>query len=181
MNKTLLLVLAAVLVAALAAFIFLSQQTFVVELSQADLQEHLDSGFPLKKSILIFSVNLTEPRVTLEDGSDRIRFTVNVGTNIQVEGLTPKGTGTIETSLRYSNERGELYMSKPDVALQLEGMKKETIDKMNEIANVLIREFAAKHPVYRLKEADFKQNLARAVLKDVKVEGGALKIYLGLH
>jgi hypothetical protein len=52
---------------------------------------------------------------------------------------------------------------------------------MNEIANVLLREFAAEQPLYRLKEADLKQSVAKAVLKDVRVEGGVMKIHLGLN
>jgi hypothetical protein len=32
----------------------------------------------------------------------------------------------------------------------------------------------------RLKDDDIKQNVARMVLKDIKVESGVLKLYLGL-
>lgn len=180
MKKNLLPALAAVAVVAVAALIFFSRQTYVVELSRANLQEHPDRGFPPKKGVLIFTVELTEPKVTPRDGSDTIHFSVNVGTNIRIEGLTPKGTAAIETKIRYVPEAGEFYMSDPDVALNLDVMKRETLEKMNEVANLLIREHAAEHPFYRLKESDLKQNVARAVLKDVKVENGVPKLHLAL-
>jgi len=181
MKKSLLFLLAGILVLALAGIFFLSRQTYVVELSQEELQEHLDKGFPLKKGVLVFNLQLTDPKVTLRNGSDRINFSVNIGTNIRIEGITPEGTAEVETSLRYVPEQGEFYMSQPDVVLHLDDMRSEHLGKMNDIANVLLKEFAAQHPLYRLKEGDLKGSVARAVLKDVKVGDGALKIHLGLH
>lgn len=59
MKKNLLPALAAAAVVAVGALIFFSRQTYVVELSQADLQEHLDRGFSLKKGVLKLHPALT--------------------------------------------------------------------------------------------------------------------------
>jgi len=181
MKKPILFVLAGILALTLAGIFFLSRQTYVVELSQEELQRHLEKGFPLTKGVLVFNLQLTDPKVALRDGSDRIHFSVKVGTNLRIQGITPEGTAEVETGLRYEPERGELYMSQPDVILHLDAMKSEHLERMNEIANVLLREFAAEQPLYRLKEADLKQSVAKAVLKDVRVEGGVMKIHLGLN
>ena len=71
-------------------------------------------------------------------------------------------------------------MSDPDLSLRLDGLSPDKTGKTNEVANILVKEYAAAYPVYRLKESDVKQNVARMVLRDVKVESGALKLYLGL-
>lgn len=181
MNRSLLFVLAGILALTLAGFFFLSRQTYVIELSQEELQAHLDKGFPLKKGVLIFNLQLTDPKVTLKNGSDRIHFSMNVGTNIRIDGITPKGTAAVVTRLRYVPEQGEFYLSDPEVALHLDSMTGDNLVKMNEIANVLLKEFSAQRPLYRLKDSDLKQGVARAILKDVRVEGGALKIHLGLN
>ena len=106
---------------------------------------------------------------------------MKIDTSIRIDGVTPRGTATVETKLRYVPERGEFYMSDPDVGLDLDSMTGENLEKINEIANVLVKEFSAQRPLYRLEESDLKQNVARAVLRDVRVEGGVLKIHLGLN
>jgi hypothetical protein len=181
MKKSQLFVLAGIFALSLAALFLLSRQTYVVELSQEQLQDKLEKGFPLKKGVLVFNLELTDPKVTLRDGSDRIHFSVNVGTNIRIDGVTPRGTAAVATRLRYVPDRGEFYMSDPDAVLDLESMTGENLEKINEIANVLLKEFSAQRPLYRLEESDLKENVARAVLRDVRVEGGVLKIHLGLN
>ena len=52
MKKGLLFALAAAAPVAVVVAIFLSGQTVVVELNEAELQEHLDSGFPIEKGVL---------------------------------------------------------------------------------------------------------------------------------
>jgi hypothetical protein len=181
MKKPLLFVLAGILALSLAAIFLLSRQTYVVELSQEQLQEHLEKGFPLEKGVLVFTLQLTDPKVTLRNGSDRIHFSMKIDTGIRIDGVTPRGTAAVETKLRYVPDRGEFYMSDPDVVLDLDSMTGGNLEKINEIANVLVKEFSEQHPLYRLQESDLKQNVARAVVRDIRVEGGALKIHLGLN
>jgi hypothetical protein len=181
MKKAIFIIAAAAVLAILASVAFLSRQTYVVELTQEQLQEQLDRGFPLEKGLLILKVRLSNPKVALKNGSDRIHFSVDAGTDIQIEGLTPRGTGTIATRIRYSPEEGAFYMSDPDLSLRVDGMKAEKTDTISEVANILIKEYAAAYPVYRLKDDDVKQNVARMVLKDVKVESGVLRLCLGLQ
>ena len=180
MKKGLLAALAAIVVAALAALLFLSRQTYVVELTEADLQAHLDQGFPLEKGVLIFSLQLRNPKVTLRDGSDRIHFRVDVGTSVRIDGVIPEGTAEVASPLRYVPEKGDLYLSDPDVVLHLDALEGDRLARVNEIANLLLKDFAARRPVYRLTDEDLKQSVARAVLRDVRVEGGVLQIHLGL-
>ena len=178
--RRIVILAAAVAFIGLGVFTLVSRRTFVIELTQSDIQAHLDKGFPLEKGVLIFSVKLSNPKVDLTGGSDRIGFRVDVGSTLHIDGITPKGTGTILTRIRYSSDSGEFFMSDPDLELELEGVKEEKVRTVNEAANILVKEFAEKYPIYRLKETDVRQSLARTFLKDVKVEDGVLKIYLGL-
>ena len=176
---------AAVLLAILAVAGFIAYQalkgkTILIALTQSEIQAALDKRFPVEKGALIFKVRFSDPVVRLRHGSEKIHFEVSAGTNFTVADLTPEGRGLIEAGIGYRPEEGEFILLDPELDLQIKGLSEEKNRKIVEVSNLILSSYVSEFPVYRLSRADVKQNMARLVLRDVRVDSGVLKITLGL-
>lgn len=175
-------ILLAVLTAAaiVAVSFFMGGQGYVIAMTQSEIQSVLDERFPAGKSALIFTVTFQDPKVRLEHGSDRIRFEITARTNFKVNDVHPEGRGTIESEIGYNPGKGEFYLREPVLELEIGGLDRKQTLLVNEAANTILESHISRYPIYRLKKTSLKENMARLVLRDVRVEGGLLKITLGL-
>jgi hypothetical protein len=81
--------------------------------------------------------------------------------------------------IRY--EKGAFYMDSlklVDITMNEKEFSSE--GKLQKIIINLIKNYLDSFPVYRLKQSDFKQEIARLFLKDIVVEGDSLKVIIGL-
>jgi hypothetical protein len=179
LNKTLLAAVVMVVLCALKCSI--TREGIVVELTPGEIQERLDKAFPISQTyLMVFDLTLSDPEVSLTEGSDRIGFGLSAKTNVRVDGEDVTGRAHMTTGIEYDPKRGALLLADPRVeALKLSMLPEKYEDEVLAAANIAAKKFLREYEVYRLDEADFKQALAKMVLKDVVVRDGVLKMIFG--
>ena len=154
---------------------------YVVELSQAQLQQRVDARFPIEKKSIFLETELRNPKVFLMEESERIGLTVEVG--IQVIGIADEfmGMGTISSGISYSPEKGEFYLLEPKFEeLEIGVLPSQYVEKAIGILNFAAGEFLDNYPIYELNKSDLKQQAVRLVLKDITISDGVVKLFLDL-
>lgn len=178
------LVGAPLLMLVLVAAYFLRGETYVVQLTEQQIQEKLDARFPMEKRYLpVLALTLSEPKVELIEGSDRVSFGMKAVVNVRFAGQAKPlgGTGTVTTGLRYNPDDYSFYFDSPTVdELVVQGIPVEYVDHVNTLASQLARDRISRTPVYTLQRTDLRQLAASLVLKEVTVRDGRLVITLGI-
>jgi hypothetical protein len=159
----------------------LSQEGIVVELTPEQIQEKLDSKFPIsKRYLLVLNLTLADPRVALTEGSDRVGFGITATTNVRVNENDLTGDAYVTSRIRYYPEEGSLRLVDPRVEeFTISLLPPEYEDEVLAAADLATQEILTDYELYRLDQADFKQRIAKLVIRDVVVQGGRLRITLG--
>jgi hypothetical protein len=155
---------------------------FVIEITEEQIQEKLDAQFPISEEyLLIFRLTLADPEVALEEGSDRIGLGVSAFTNVRVDDEELTGQANIATKIRYNPQKGSLHLVDPQVEnLTISLLPEKYEDAVMLAAGVSTNKFLDDYEIYRLDQSDFKQRMAKLVLKDVVVKDGVLRVTLSL-
>jgi hypothetical protein len=174
-----------VLVVAVAGtYYYFSGREYVFRFTEAQLQEQLDQQLPLTRSyFLIFQVTLDNPRVSLTDGSNRVRAGLDIVLNAKAGGESRPLGGTIDVTggVKYVAAKGEFFLTDPVIErLELQGVSPKYAGSVRAVMTKAIAEYYSTHPIYSLKATDVNQAAARLVLKDVVVQGQTLVVTLGV-
>jgi hypothetical protein len=153
----------------------------VIAISAEQIQKRLDKKFPIKKKYLVvLELTLADPVVALTEGSDRVGFGVSAETNVIVNAEDLEGQAHMTSAIRYNREDGALLLADPRVErLTISLLPEKYEDGVREAASLAAHEFLDEYEIYRLDQSDFKQKIAKFVIKDVVVEDGMLKIAFG--
>jgi len=173
----------ALVLVAVVAFYYIHGNEYVYVISEKVLQERFAASFPVTKSYLIFRVTLDNPRVSLQDGSDRIDAGIDSVVNIRVgQQMTPLG-GTLDVSsgVRYVAASGEFFLTDPIIRqLAVQGVPDRYIKTVKEIMTKALTDYYATHPIYTLSAIDAKHMVIRLALKRVIVKDRQLVVTLGI-
>jgi hypothetical protein len=165
--------LALVSVAACAA------PTITIVRTQPEVQQAVAKHFPISVSKLLASVVLTDPVVILRDGDDRLGLDLNVAVKLPA---VPAYSGRVGVLARpfYDPAEKAFYLRDPSVErLDLPGLAGDRRAAVSAAISALAGPALAKVPVYRLEGRNFKEVTAEHFLKEVRVEGGRLRLTLG--
>ena len=156
---------------------------FEIIIEKSQIQEAANSKLPFEKTyFLIFQAAIDSAQVILEDESDRIGIDSAVKLNVVLNDNKEKlgcdliGSGKI----RYENQDSSFYLDDLNIDnLSIQGIPEKYHQKVSAIAALLLKDHFARKPIYKLNQGSLKIQLARAVLKDVKIVNGKLYVYLG--
>ena len=166
------------------AYYYFSGKEYVVRIPESQIEEALEKKLPLTKTYLfIIDVTLKNPRVDLENGSDRVAGGMDVVFNIKVNGNPKPFGGGIDLSgnVSYSPEGGEFYLLDPVIEhFSVQGIAEGIQPRVNKAIAKALSDYFNSNPIYTLKRSDIKQAAAYAVLKGVVVEGNDLVVILGI-
>jgi hypothetical protein len=184
MKKTAIVVGVLVTVLLVGGYLYISGKEYVLRFSEAEIEETLANKLPMTKTYLfIIQVTLDNPRVLLENGSNRVNAGLDVKLNVTINDSTEPLGGSIDVSggVRYLPEEGQFFLSEPIVEqIRVQGVSPVHTDKVNVALTKALAEFYAERPIYTLSDFDAKQVAVQMVLKNVIVENKELVITLGI-
>lgn len=152
-----------------------NKSPLVINLSQEKIQKVLDKKFPYKKSTILAKVELTNPVVTIKN--DKI-FT-NVSFNGSALNKVVRGQVSVSGRVAYKQKKKAFYLKDFEIInVTVENVKESKKDKVVGVVKTITSGYFASFPVYKLKKKNYKQNIARMLLKDVKTEGNNLVVKL---
>jgi hypothetical protein len=180
--KKLLILIIGVLLFGAVAFYFLRQQELVVTVTQEEIQAQLDEVFPVERGYLVvLSVRLSDPRVTLVEGSDRIHYEMVAGAALQPLGRQWTGRGQVSGRLRYAPETRQLFLDEAVVEdLEVPGVPAEYRARVRQVVSVAAGEAIEGRPIYTLDEETLARLPGPLVLRGVEVVDGRVEVTLGL-
>lgn len=183
-KKILVASLISLLLIITAGYLYFINKDYVITITDSQIQEKLAEKFPLTKTYLfIIDVTLTNPRVELKNGSDRVNAGLDLQLNIKVNDSSEPLGGSVDVSsgIIYQPEQGAFYLADPVIdELTVQGIPVQYIEKVTTALTKALTKYYDSHPIYKLKASDAKQMAARLVLQDVVVADKALKVTLGL-
>jgi hypothetical protein len=153
--------------------------TYTIRLSGADLQQSLNRKLPTSKSKFMIRATVQSLEVELVEGADRIRLRPQVELSIAGQGALT-GRALVEGQIHYAPDTGEFFLDSPKVVeVTIAGIPESMRSVAGELIAMCGEAYLTTTPVYRLKQGDFKQSLARMFLKSVQVHDSQLQVVIG--
>lgn len=184
MKKKLIATLVILALLLASAYWYFKGKTYVVTIPEAEIQQKLDAKLPLTKSyFLLLQITLDNPRVHLENGTDRINAGLDIVLNLKVDNNPKPLGGSVDVSggIRYVASRGEFFLTEPDIEqLRIQGIPDKYLAKAEQAITKALAHYYQDNPIYTLQRTNLKQAAARLVLQEVIVENKALVITLGI-
>jgi len=167
----------------------LYQFGYEMKISEIELQQKINAKLPFSKNYYaLFKVTLEEADVKLMQDRVRIQF------DARLEPLNPNsllnrllhrtkqslisGSVDITASPDYQPETGQVFLSGVKVLkLDIKGVRDSR--KFEQSVQNLVTDYLATHPVYTLKNNNFKRMFAKLFLKHVVVKDKALMLVFG--
>lgn len=180
--KKVLLILILFLAGLAVAFYYLRQQEFVVVVTEAALQERIEEVFPVEKQYLVLvTLHLSDPRVQLKEGADRIHYGMQARVTIPAVGMNLSGTGEVSGRLRYDRETRGLYLHDSVVEeISIAGVPSNYRRALHEVADLIARQHLDRHAVYTVDRGLVARLPAAVALRDVRVADGQVHAVFGL-
>ncbi len=173
-----------VVLAGIGAYFYFSERGYVVRITEAQIREKLESKLPLtKRYLFIIELTLNHPRISLENGSSRVKAGLDVQLNIKIEKNPKPLSGTIDVSsgVDYRTETGQFFLTNPKIEkLLIQGIPEKYQETVSQAIAIAVMEYFRKHPIYTLRDTNLKQTAIRMTLKNVAIKDRELVLTLGI-
>ena len=153
--------------------------SYTISLSASDIQQTLQRKLPISKSKLLVTATVRALDVELMESGNRILLRPEVDLSIVGQSAL-RGRAVVAGQIRYAPETGEFFFDQPTVAeVVIEGLPATLRAPAEEVIARCAEGYLSSAPVFQLKQSDFKQSLAKLVLKSVQTRHGRLEIVIG--
>ena len=152
--------------------------SYTKEFTEAEIQEKVSAMMPLEKKKFFVTVIFTNPIVDLLETNNKIGIISDI--NVKAPGgIKGNGKAHITGSLSYDNKKGEFYLKNPILnELTVENLPEKHMPTVKNIAQLALEKVTAVKPIYKLKDNNLKQKLAKSLIKSIKVEKEKLIVEL---
>lgn len=154
--------------------------SYTMEITQAELQQQLETMMPIQHREALLSINLRNPLVGFVPETHKISLQSLVETtafgNLQANAVIQ-----LAGNIVYRADEGAFYLRNIEV-LHLEStqIQQQHVTTVKRISTQALNQLLLEQPVYTLQDANTRERLAKAVLKDVTVQGNKLVLTLGM-
>lgn len=164
--------------------------TKTLTFTRDEIQSKVEEKFPIKRSAAVVELELTNPGIVLEDGSDLIGLKADaearlpgsgIGGLIGLGGEGYDGTIYIEGDVDYDPDEGTFYFTHGKVKeLKIASIPDELSQPVTKLADAAANNNLSKVPLFTLNTKDMKEKAAKFLLKKVRVKNGKLEVIVGL-
>jgi len=161
-------------------------------ISAGQINSALEKKFPVEKTHLkIIHTVLDQPRVILKEGEDKVQIEatahvsakpIEVGSFQFGTNKTYSATVRIQGAISLEAAEGKFFFTEAElVSVDSEKKVPEKLrEPLRKAVSLIAKETFKRVPVYTLKEGERSQNLAKMMLKDVRVENGQVALTIQL-
>jgi len=145
-----------------------------------ELEQKIEKQFPITRKGTLAKVELNHPNVSLHKDTQRIGLRVDIKIAPPL-GKKYSGQMEFDAGVQYRPERGEFFLVDSRVRhFQLDDVPKAYQNMVRGLANETLKRYLDELPIYTLDENDFKESLAKLVLKSLVIKEGNLVLEIGL-
>jgi len=154
--------------------------SYTIRFTAAEIQQSLNRKLPISKSKFLVRATLQSLEVALMEGPDRILLRPQLEVSIAGQSALT-GRALVEGQIRYAPGSGEFFFDASKVVeVNVGGIPESMRQHAEDLIAMCAEAYLTITPVYRLKQTEFKQSLARMFLKSVKVRDGQLQVVIGI-
>jgi hypothetical protein len=151
---------------------------YTLNLTAAEIETVARAYFPQRQEGVFGRITLSDPKVVLEDGSERLGLGVKVKAELP-GGLTAYADALVDGEVAWDPAKREFHLREPRVRrLDAEGLQEPYASLVAEGVNALAQETLPVIVLYRVP-ADAAGAEALKALKRVAVKDGRLRVELG--
>ena len=152
--------------------------SYTLEITEQELQNKLSSFMPLERKLLVFSIILSDPKITLIQQTNKIGLFTNLSA-VAPDGSKSTGRVNITGTLSYNPEQGAFYFKNPVIEnLELDKLPEQYSTDIKQLTQLAVSHALSTHPVYKLKDDDLRQKYIKSTLESVTVDQGKLLVTL---
>ena len=148
--------------------------------TQADLQSKVEKSFPVKKKKKLVKVELSNPDILLAAGSERIGMRLDIAAGLPGMG-TVTGSAEADGDLVYRSEEGKIAITNSKLRQldigEIPSAYRKTVEA---VAASLTRMYLSDVTIYTLNQDEFKESLAKLILRTIAIEDGRVVVEIGL-
>ncbi len=148
------------------------------------IETQLEKKFPKKiNKFLILSGKIDKPELILQPGQEKIIVDLQVKMKILTfhKPLEYDFGVRVKTGLAYNAQDYSLYLKDCEIEeLKLPKIKKSILKKITKYLKPAVQELLNNQAVYQLPSKDFKEDLARLLLKEVRIGNEEIQVIIGL-
>lgn len=153
--------------------------SYTVRLTADDIQQVVRQKLPVSVSKFLVTATVTSVQVEFIESDNGVVVRPDVEVSLIGQRLL-RGHAIVAGQIRYAPPTGEFFLDQTKVILiTVEGLPDSARRVVEEVAGKCIEGYFATQPIYQLKQSDFKQSLAKLVLKSVRTHNGRLEIVIG--
>lgn len=146
-----------------------------VLIAPESIEQSIAGAFPIGEQLSVLTVEVTDPRIILEEGADVIGLRLVVRVSIAAVAQT-EGSLVIVGKLRYVIEESTFYLSEPSIRdLTIPGLDAQYIAPVQDAINTALGVALTKIPIHELESG-----ATRMFLKSVVVRDGQIVAELGM-
>lgn len=175
MRKKLLTLLSAVLLLASCASL-VGKRT--VELPLAQLQDAMARKFPFNNRYLeLFDVNLTNPRLSLQPGTNRVLTTLDASVAPPFMSAPWKGSFTLSGMLRLDPAQRAVILAEPRMEkMAIDGMSSTYANQLAKAGKLIVEQLLQDMPIYTFDEQDLRYAGMRFLPSKINTTANALVV-----
>ena len=164
--------------------IFISQLSYAfeytLEFTEVQLQEKISAMMPVTKQTMMATIVVDSAKLELIEGSDKLAIAAKLNAKL-LGNLNATGNLKIQGTLSYNAKEGAFYLKDPEIIdLNINEIPPNFHDQIKQLAQKGVTKKLSEQPVYKLKDDDIKQSLAKSMLKSLQVKNKILIATLGL-
>ena len=149
----------------------------VIVLTQSEIQEKAEKKFPVEERALIAKVRLEDPKVLLEEGSDRLGLELTA--RVILGPIEYPGRIGVDGRLHYDPKRGEFFLVDATVTrVNIPALEETYADQVREAASVALKGVLPNVPIYSLDSP--REKSAKMFIQSVRVKNGKVMVEMGL-
>jgi hypothetical protein len=152
-----------------------------VAFSAPQLQRYLDNGFPREFDQLggLVSARLSNPRISLPAGDDRLRLDFDVGIGALGGADMRSGRVALASRLRYDPATQGLHLENPELlSVEVPGAGSVLQGGTRQLINSVLVEYARLEPVYRLDSDLLRKLPSGRRIASTRIEDGLVVVRL---
>ncbi|MBD9479603.1 DUF1439 domain-containing protein [Pseudoxanthomonas sp. PXM02] len=152
-----------------------------INFTQPQLQRYLNQSFPREFDKLggLVSATLTNPRLSIPSGDDRLRLDFDIGVSALGARDVSRGHFAVASRLRYDPATQGLHLDNPEIlSVDVPGAGSLMSGGTRQMVNTVLAEYARSEPVYRIDSDVLKRLPASKRIGSTQIDNGRVVIHL---
>ena len=159
---------------------FATAFSYTLTITEQELQEILAKKLPIERTASYLSAKIYDSQVDLIDGTDQIGLFTKIDL-VALGSIKGSGQAYVQGGITYNPAKGAFYLINPHIlSVKIDNLPPDFIPEIKKIAQLSLEKAVQIYPIYRFKDQNIQEKMAKSVLESIQVEKNTIKIKMSL-